>query len=800
MTYKQIAVSCVVMCAVVLSGCSGKEARVESYLSKGKEFYAAGQYDKARVELKNVLQIDPRNAESYFLIGRITEEQSNLPGAISFYLQASELDANQTDAKIRAARIYLIGGAIPQAQKEVDMALKVKPKDALALTVAAGIKAKKQDFAGARETIQQALAQDPKLVDAVMLAASLYEQDKRTPEAIKLLKQAVDADAKQISLRLVLAQIYANDKQNDAAIAVLREVIRLEPEQTAHRVALAQLYVGIEKPDQAGVVLREAIAALPAKLELKMAAVGLAYRTKGAAQAEQDLRAFIDQAPKEYDLRLALGELYQQNKDLPRARDIYRQTVQLAGTEAAGLKARNKLARLAVQNNDLAEAEKLLGEVLKISAKDHEALQMRAALSMAKNDVLAAISDYRAILKEEPNSVNVLKQLARAHVLNHETPLAIDTLKNATTIAPKDAEAAVQLASVLADNGQSDDALAQVNRVLKEDAKNVTALDLLFKIQMAKSDFTAAQETVSKLKVAAPELPLPYYSAGLVSAAQNDSENAIKEFEAALQRQPQALEPLTRLVEVFLGRNEANRALKYLDGYIKRNPNDATVHSLRGQVLLAQREYGPAQEALKEALRIDPKTITAYQGLAQLARIEKNSDKVIEIYRKGVEETKTSVVLIQGLAGAYEHSGNYEAAIAQYQRMLDLYPRSETAANNLAMALVAYRDDKASLDKAFKLSDPLRSSNNVAYLDTLGWVHYRRGEYNTSVQLLARAVQKVQDSPLLHYHYGMALYKKGDVAAAKENLIKALASDSKFHGRDEAERTLQQLTSVASSE
>ena len=132
--------------------------------------------------------------------------------------------------------------------------------------------------------------------------------------------------------------------------------------------------------------------------------------------------------------------------------------------------------------------------------------------------------------------------------------------------------------------------------------------------------------------------------------------------------------------------------------------------------------------------------------------------------------------------------------------MVDIYPRSETAANNLAMALAAYRGDKPSLDKAFSLVDRLRNSTNVAYLDTLGWIHYRRGEYNTSVQLLERATQKVQDSPLLHYHYGMALYKKGNAASAKENLTKALAVETKFYGRDEAERTLQQLTSVASSE
>ena len=62
---------------LALSGCGGKEQRMAKYMEKGKTYLANEDYDKARVEIKNVLQIDPKFAEAYFVAGQI-EDQSHI--------------------------------------------------------------------------------------------------------------------------------------------------------------------------------------------------------------------------------------------------------------------------------------------------------------------------------------------------------------------------------------------------------------------------------------------------------------------------------------------------------------------------------------------------------------------------------------------------------------------------------------------------------------------------------------------------------------------------------------------------
>ena len=48
-----------------LSGCGSKAERTAEHLKKAREFYTEADYDKARVESKNVLQLDPKSADGY---------------------------------------------------------------------------------------------------------------------------------------------------------------------------------------------------------------------------------------------------------------------------------------------------------------------------------------------------------------------------------------------------------------------------------------------------------------------------------------------------------------------------------------------------------------------------------------------------------------------------------------------------------------------------------------------------------------------------------------------------------------
>lgn len=60
-------------------------------------------------------------------------------------------------------------------------------------------------------------------------------------------------------------------------------------------------------------------------------------------------------------------------------------------------------------------------------------------------------------------------------------------------------------------------------------------------------------------------------------------------------------------------------------------------------------------------------------------------------------------------------------------------------ANNLVMQLVSHKRDAASLERTGKLIENLRGTANPAYLDTIGWVYYSRGELDLTLPVLRQA-------------------------------------------------------------
>jgi tetratricopeptide (TPR) repeat protein len=75
----------------------------------------------------------------------------------------------------------------------------------------------------------------------------------------------------------------------------------------------------------------------------------------------------------------------------------------------------------------------------------------------------------------------------------------------------------------------------------------------------------------------------------------------------------------------------------------------------------------------------------------------------------------------------------------------------------------------------------------------LGWIYYKKQVYLRAISLFKDALEKLPDNPTVHYHLGMAYYKKGDKKLAKEELKASLRISKDFPGSEEARRVLKEL-------
>src|SRR5271165_4958166 len=100
----------VCLATIAAAGCGGAESRKARHMEKGRQYLAAGNLEKARVEFRNALQIAPTDSAARYENGVVDARLGNMREAGEFYAGAIDADADNTAARAALGRLYLYGG------------------------------------------------------------------------------------------------------------------------------------------------------------------------------------------------------------------------------------------------------------------------------------------------------------------------------------------------------------------------------------------------------------------------------------------------------------------------------------------------------------------------------------------------------------------------------------------------------------------------------------------------------------------------------------------------------------------
>jgi tetratricopeptide (TPR) repeat protein len=718
--------------AAVLSVACGAGSRKDAYLHKGHTLLDAGNFNKARIEFRNALQIAPNDGEIRFENGLVAEKLGDLRQAAQFYQGAIDVKPDDIRARVALGRIYLMGSAPDLALATIEPAILKHPDDPGLLTVRAAARVQLKNPVAALEDAERAVKLAPTYEDAVSVLADIYQGNERTDAALALLERAVKQMPNAVNLRLQLARLYVDRGQASQAEMLLVDLIHFKPADKTNRLQLAILYSRENRTDEAERVLRDGIKALPAERDLKIALVDLLASRRSRDLAEKQLLDFSAQDPKDYELRFALARFHEQGKEPARAESVYKQVIAASGFDGPGITARDHLALLRLEQNDIAGAQRLIAEVLAKSPRDDDALFLRGSLAVAHKDPKTAIADLRAVLGNRPQSTRVMRLLGRAYLANGDAALDQEMMQRAVVADPSDASARLDLAQLLIANGKPEQARPIIDELIQQQPDNTAARELQFKIAAAGEDVASAKAAAVAMVAINPKLAIGYYYQGVAAEMEHHASEAMQFYRYAIER--------------------------------------------------------------------EPKSWLAYRSLA-LAQAHEQDDGVAEAtLESAIEKVDTPEPLEAALGGLYERGGKPDAAVQVYENGLRHSPNSELIANNLAMLLANTRVDSAGLERARQLTVRLCGSNSPSFLDTCGWVLYKRGEAPAAVTVLRRASSRGPESPEIWFHLGMAQIGAGQLETARVSLAHALSSKDRFVGIEEAQQTFDKLAKQVPTE
>ncbi len=747
--------------AAVLAACGGAEERKAAYLEKGKVYYAEQNFEKARVELKNVLQIDPKTAEPYWLLGQMAEKENNYRDAFGQYLKVVEFAPEHLDAHARLGSFYVLAKDLEKADEHIQKALAKDPKHVGGRTAQAMLLAAKDDEAGAIQLLGEVLKDKPDHAEASSALAGIHVKQKNTDAAIAALRAGIAADPKEVELRVRLVQMQAVLKKPEEARKVWGEVIALEPDNLSYRVGLAAYLSQLKEFDAAEKVLREAIAQKPEDAQRYLMLAQFFASREQADKGIAEIKQAIGRRPDDYDLKFGLARLHEQQKQDAEAEAIYRAAIEAEKTEPQGLRARDLLAALLLRKDKRDEAAALVDVVLKENPQDNAALLLRARMAMEKRDAATAITALRSLLKDQPDSAELLGLLAEAHTLNGEPQLAREALQRAAQANRKNPDARLRYAQHLSAAKDYTAARDEVEGILKDAPEHIGALALLGEIQVNQGDAKAGETSFQKIKSLSPNDAAGYLGLGRLYQTQRKFDQALLEYETAYRKSTGKDIPLGLIAATHMAAGHPERAVARLEQANQELPDRAFIHELLAEAYQAQKRFADAARELDTVLKLAPKWNMTYIARANLALQQRNALGAVQAYETGLAAIPGDERLLIGLADAKAASGDNDGAIARYEEALKVNPAS-AARGKLLTVLVERKGDAESLKRARAI---LEEQVNLAPTEpgprlTLAQFLARTKDYDGALREIGEVLKRNAD--LL-----AALQLKAQVQAAK---------------------------------
>ncbi len=197
------------------------------------------------------------------------------------------------------------------------------------------------------------------------------------------------------------------------------------------------------------------------------------------------------------------------------------------------------------------------------------------------------------------------------------------------------------------------------------------------------------------------------------------------------------------------------------------------------------RDLGRIDEAIgiiREASRRDPTNAFYDLTLGEtLSRFGRN-DEAIKVYEDVLKRFGDNPEAVKfarsGLSVVYVNMGNFAKGEAELELLLQINPDDATLNNDLGYL---YAEHGKNLEKAEEMIRKAlkEDDESAAYLDSLGWVLYKRGKYKEALEAMKKAaermlVERAEPDHTILEHLGDVYFQLQDVSSAENSWRQAL--------------------------
>jgi tetratricopeptide (TPR) repeat protein len=791
--YTRILLYLLLAAVVSLSACTDPEKAKAEHIQRGETYLKDQKFTEASLEFRNAIQIDEKSGPAHWGLARAYEGLQRVPEMITELQKTLEYDKTNLDARVKLGNYYL-----------------------------AASKGRPQLLAEAERLAKETLEKDANHIEGhILMSGVLYAQ--QDPErALAELNRAIELNPQRVESHLSLARFYIVTNQRDKAEETYKKAISMNGNSAVAHSEYGKFLVQGNRIGEAEAELNKAVEVEPTDRNARFVLASFYLVNKQLDKAEAAFKALAALEGDKPESQVVLADFYSSVGRLDDAVKIYQDVLTKSPDYVQG---RYRLAEILLVRGDTQGATAQIDEALKKDQHDRQALLLRARIRQQggqADGLKAAIEDLKDVLRQEPNSRLGLYYMAQANfglgLVDQARAFAAELDKNYPDYLPgKLMQLQLTLFGADANGQRATITLANelLNRLSKTAPDRENSPQVLGEIQektllargsaqMQLKNYAAARQDFELARQNAPKDPSVYNNLAVLALQENKQEEALASFDQALQVDATNFAALSGLLTLHARNNQLDKGQARVEQLLASYPNSATLHYFRGHIYRLQNNVQGAEAEFRKSLDLDPNYLAAYSALGEMFINLKQEDRAIAEYQK-ILAIKPDNATVYTLIGMLEDARkNYDAAADNYRKALEKDQNSVIAANNLSWLYAV--TGKGNLDEALRLAQGVVQKNpNIAgFIDTLGWVYYKKNLYDLAADQLQKAVAldeaaaraaKTSPSATYQFHLGMALKGKGDKEGSRRALEASLrlGEQKPFPYADEAKQALASL-------
>ncbi len=765
---------------------------IESRLAEVRSLHEAGQYDASIAPLRKILAGESRHPEANYRLGIALLQTGRQNLAIWSLQKASETDEYGIQAGILLASTLYQNGTFEEAVRAANRVLALEPDNLPSLytransELAAGHPEKTLEDADHLLRVRPDDSTATALRGAALIDLDRGEEAERTFSELAAKAAAGEDSAAAARTCAALASFYQSQKDDEKGEETFEKCIAKYPTHGMLQQRASDFFVSIGKPGKAIKVWRNAVDETPEDLSLRSKLADLLYGQGQAEEAEELLKESVELFDTPPAWRM-LASFHRKSGDPKKARQALEEAMERTRSVSPPL--RFALADMLIEEGDLERAEEVAANLQEPSYRH----LLRGAILLAQDDAKGALEKLEAGLRLWPNNAGARYMAGKAAQSLGDRERALAEYREAVRVGESETDAALRMAEIHYSLGQYKPALQFAERhIRKRPYVEPSAHIIAARSAAAIRQYERAQRTLENLKAKDPTNSVALVEFTAIERKSKGPEAALV-FLAKSKldlTDPANIEALRGAVGDHLSLGQNEKANELLAAATSAHADSAPLLDLRARVMLRQGKQEQARELLTKALEANAEFGPALETLGGIQRVSGDLDGALALFERAAKSEPENAEYIYLGAQTLTMKGENEEAIERLGETLEVDPGHAQANNDLAWLLASTGRD---LERALKLAlIAVRVKRGADTLDTLGYVHLRKGDTDEAVSTLSKALEERPNSPSIEYRLGVALAAKGEKEEARAILTKALETQS-FPEAEAARAELEKL-------